>query len=229
LRLHKLLELDFNEPTNIVFALLSWEFGAAPEYSDPKGRPPLSGADWENPNLVSIFVAREPISRLMAIDGWVRKNHPNILANMASRKEWMDYATTPHNNTNNFALGILAGADCCQGNATEVRHLVTAKQVLNRITFVLDIECLQAGLDEVAHLLGFEGTLTMERRLHETQSAVKSRDLKLHRRWPHPKERIPPKIYDFLVERNRLDIELYEWSKEISLVRCADIDDGSHI
>lgn len=28
-------------------------------------------------------------------------------------------------------------------------------------------------------------------------------------------------VYDFLLERNRLDIELYEWSKTISLVNCA--------
>ena len=117
-----------------------------------------------------------------------------------------------------FALAILAGPGCCQGNETDPKHLAAAKEVVSRMTFVLDIACLQAGLEEVAHLLGFEPREVDRRRLQRVD-----RDLKLHRKWPPPKDRIPAKIYDFLVERNRLDIELYEWSKEISLVRCSDL------
>ncbi|GKZ00583.1 hypothetical protein MPSEU_001010500 [Mayamaea pseudoterrestris] len=204
------------------FHFLNWEFGS-PELAHLKG--PLSEADWENPNLVSVLVVREPLSRLLAIDGWVRRRHPTVSANTASRKEWMDYAMTPHNNTNNFALAILAGNGCCQGKDTKVEHLAAAKEILSRMTFVIDIACLRDGLEEVAHILGFQARNVERRRLQSiddtaTPAAASRRDLKLHRTWPSPKQRLPPKIYDVLVERNRLDIELYEWAKEISVVRC---------
>jgi len=36
------------------------------------------------------------------------------------------------------------------------------------------------------------------------------------------KERIPyPEVYEYLLEKNRLDIELYEWSKTLALVNCS--------
>ena len=114
---------------------------------------------------------------------------------------------------NNFALKVLAGPKCCQGNHTDPIHLENAKALITRFTFVLDVACLDAGMQSLADELDMGITIVEDQR-HAAQH--------VH---PDPRDRIPyPAVYDFLVERNRLDIELYQWSKTISLVDCAALD-----
>lgn len=118
--------------------------------------------------------------------------------------------------TNNFAMRILTPERCCQGEHTDPKHLVHAKELVRRFTFVLDIACLNEGITAVAQALGME-----PRQLPRALSLLEERALRYK---PHPpvSERIPyPEVYDFLVRRNRLDMELYEWGKEISFVRCS--------
>lgn len=188
------------------FHMIGWEHSHAPKL-------PLSTTHWEDKNLVSIFVAREPISRLLAGDGWVQQNFPGVAHGDGDEDEWWRYANWTHN-TNNFALSILAGHGCCQGANTNRSHLQAAKALLKRFTFVLDLACLTEGLQEIANQLGIE--------LEQRRLAELKRELN-HSNHTHAsnQERIPyPAVYEYLLERNRLDIELYEWTKTISLVRC---------
>ena len=182
--------------------MISWEFSQAPSHNA------LNDTDWDNPNLVSIIVMREPISRLLAGDGYVKKKYPGIHDNTASLQDWWDFAHE-HHHTNNFALSILAGQSCCQGEDTDPIHLEHAKELLSRFTFVLDISCLDEGMQAVADELGL-GIV-----IEESKERAKTH---VHK---HPRDRIAyPEVYDYLLERNHLDIELYEWAKTISLVDC---------
>jgi hypothetical protein len=152
---------------------------------------------------------RDPLGRLLAASGYTKRNYPNIRQEKGTLEEWTAFA---HDDeiTNNYALSILAGNGCCDGNNTDPIHLQNAKDLVSRFTFVLDLECLNEGMQELADQLGMNITITDPPDRNEK-----------HTHKP-PKERIPyPEIYDFLKERNKLDIELYEWSKSLSLVDCA--------
>jgi hypothetical protein len=197
------------------FHMISWEFSA------PRPGTELAMTDWENPNLVSVIVMRDPLARLLAGDGSVNTLFPGINDGTAAIETWWEYANTTRGYTNNFAMHVLAGQDCCQGEETDPKHLRAAKKLVGRLTFVLDMDCLDKGMDALAHILGFERN---RRELEEWAQGLDERDLSLHHTHPPPEERIPYKeVYDFLVRRNHLDIELYKWSKEISLVKCADL------
>ena len=184
------------------YHMVTWEYGVkAPQ-------PRFQVTDWENPRLVSVIVMRDPISRLLSGDGYVASTYH---IKNATRDVWWEYATTDHGDTNNVMLHDLsADPGCCQGADTPRERLLEAQALISRFTFVLDVECLDEGLQALLAVLGL--------------------DYKPRRRSPkdYPpgssKERIPfPDVYQFLKERNRLDQELYDWSKNISLVRCADL------
>ena len=193
------------------YHMISWEFRKPPS---PR---PLSGTDWEHPGLVSAIIMRDPLSRLLAGDHETITKFPRILKGNASLDEWWAFANST--NTNNFALRILAGQDCCQGEDTDPIHLVHAKELLSRFTFILDLACLSDGMEAVAHSLGFEPQ--QRRSLHDKVTELTERELAKRVAHPPMSERIPfPQVHEFLRRRNDLDMELYEWSKEISLVRC---------
>ena len=112
------------------------------------------------------------------------------------------------NINDNYALRILSDVTCCDGNSTDTKYLEMAKELVSRFTFVLDIACLGDGLDKLAEILGFP-----------VSNSLKTPD-KGH---VHPPvdERFPfPRTYEYLKERLKLDIELYEWAKSIALVDC---------
>jgi hypothetical protein len=188
--------------------MISWEYGI----KDPD--PPLAdfntSTDWENQNLLSVIIMRNPIDRLLAGDGWISKYYPAILKGNATREEWRQYMNTSrgNKNTNNYALRTLAGKGCCDGAETNRKHLDVAKGLISRFSIVLDIACLNEGLDALADLLN----------ITVTQKGRKSRKHK------DAKARIGnDDVYDFLVERNKLDIELFDWSKSLSLVDCSQV------
>lgn len=172
-------------------------------------QPTLSDTDWENPNLVSMLVIREPLSRSLAGDALMQQMYPGIFVHdNATITEWWDFARNP-THTNNFALRVLsANHSCCSGETTDRSFLEQAKEQIRRFTFVLDIDCLEHGLEKIAEQLEFE--------LHHwDQSEDKNHD------HSPVKDRIPfPDVYEFLQKRNKLDIELYEWAKERALVDC---------
>lgn len=184
------------------FHFVSWE------YYIQSPSPPLRETNWEDPNLLSVIVMRDPISRLLAGDGWVARFHHNVHLNQATEEEWWDYANTTHGDTDNFALRTLAGKDCCAGNHTEYRYLEYAKALVSRFSIVLDHACLDEGMEAFADLVGIK-------------KLPRADNVDPPKKHPPNEQRIPYRnVYDFLVERNKLDLELYEWSKSISLVNC---------
>jgi hypothetical protein len=187
------------------FHMISWEFGS------PKM--PLNETNWEYEKLVSVYVSRDPLSRLLAGDGMVLKKYPGVLKEEthvnATLQEWWDFAHEKQH-TNNYALRVLAGNGCCNGSDTKSFHLENAKQLLSRYTFILDMACFDQSMSAMADILGITITPQKAQRLHHTHKS--------------PKERIPyPDVYDYLVERNKMDIALYEWTKTQALVKCDEL------
>jgi len=91
--------------------------------------------------------------------------------------------------------------------------------MLNRFTVVLDIACLNDGLDALGRLLGLDMQVVTEK----YHNADKKRASKPNRVF----KKLTPRgligyddVYEYLLEKNRLDIQLYEYSETISLVDC---------
>ncbi|CAB9499265.1 expressed unknown protein [Seminavis robusta] len=187
------------------FNMISWEFMIPPG----SGKNQINETNWEHPQLVSVFVIREPISRTLAGDRFVDNNWPNLHTN-GTLEEWMEFANADKH-TDNYALRVLAGPDCCNGTHTDRSHFERARKQVSRFTFVLDIECLDAGMAELARVLDID------------LGPPDNKPRKSHNHKP-PSERIPYReVYDYLLERNKLDIELYEWAKARSLVNCSEL------
>lgn len=162
----------------------------------------LPETDWENPRLLSIAPMRHPIDRLLSGS---EVQIPN-----GTLHEWWNYARDDRF-TDNFAMRILSGYECCKGARTSPVFLERAKAMVRRFTYVLDVACMDAGMKAVADDLNMQNFalsyVKQNNHKHVHQSA---------------KERIPyPEVYEYLLEKNRLDIELYEWSKTLALVNCS--------
>lgn len=197
------------------FHYVSWEFRYAPSKIQ------IRDTEWENPNIVSVLIIRHPMNRLLSADGIMSREYPNIFVyENATVDEWWKFAKSDY--TNNYALRILAGPDntrqyridkdkwCCNGTNTNLIHLDAAKALIRRFTFVLDIDCLKDGIDAVANILNIT-------QLGKYRSGGTK----------HPNETIKERInnsdiYNYLYEKNKLDIELYEWAKRSRvLVKCS--------
>jgi hypothetical protein len=192
------------------FHMIAWEFG----FIGRAPRSPLSETQWEHPNLFSILIMRDPISRLLAGDGWVKSHYPSIEDGNGTREDWLAYANDTWM-TNNYALRVLSKKGCCDGANTDGKYLEQAKALVKRFSVVLDLECLSEGIEAVANLLNislaYENIRTRGRDYHHDPS----------------RQRIGyDDVYDFLVEKNKLGIELYEWSKSRALLNCTAIRDG---
>jgi len=183
---------------------VSWEFQRAPD------EVPLSDTDWENPDLLSVIVMREPISRILAFDSFTARDFPGVKSANATKEQWLRYAEYDRN-TNNYALRILAGDGCCKWENTDRKHLETAKSLLHRISIILDVKCLSEGMAALADLLGIP---------------IKGELLEPPRRHLPVRDRIPyEEAYQKLRDRNKLDIELYEYSRELQLIDCSALPD----
>jgi hypothetical protein len=96
-----------------------------------------------------------------------------------------------------------------------------AVQMLNRFTIVLDIACLNDGMIELSKLLGLNTThiISTLTTTATTNTAKKGTDNK--GKHLTSRQRIGyDDVYEYLIEKNYWDIKLYEYSKNISLVRC---------
>jgi hypothetical protein len=239
------------------FHFVSWE-----SYIEAPKKTPLSATNYEHPNLVSIYVPRDPLSRLLAGDAWTAQNFPDILqlqddynddptnsTSASTMDSWWQYARSTRN-VDNFALRILAGHGCCNGSSTERSHLDHVKtQLLDRFTFVLDIACLDAGMDAVATLLGFTPNFRQrksysgdesnnpqqQQRKRNSNNDDDDDSQRKHRHRRHlaqnhyhapPSERIPAGVYEYLVAKNKLSIELHEYAVNRSLVKCSEAWDA---
>jgi len=76
--------------------MVSWEFSQPPKKA-------LEGTDWENPNLVSVVITRDPLTQLLAGGGDTSKSYPGYDTRELSRKGWWNYAAYDGaKGTNNF-------------------------------------------------------------------------------------------------------------------------------
>jgi hypothetical protein len=91
---------------------------------------------------------------------------------------------------------------------TSRKHLQHATTLVRQFSIVLDIQCLDQGLEAVSRLLNIK--------LNKPEKPRKPRQ-----HWSL-RERVGYNdVYDYLLEKNHLHIELYEWSKKPALVDCS--------
>eukprot|EP00527_Entomoneis_sp_CCMP2396_P001424 CAMPEP_0198140706 /NCGR_PEP_ID=MMETSP1443-20131203/3841_1 /TAXON_ID=186043 /ORGANISM="Entomoneis sp., Strain CCMP2396" /LENGTH=226 /DNA_ID=CAMNT_0043803221 /DNA_START=347 /DNA_END=1027 /DNA_ORIENTATION=+ len=191
------------------FKFISQEFGAR-SVARNNYVTRISSTNWEHPKLVSVMIVRDPISRLLSGGGSINMDFGN--EETRTHEQWWAYANQSYgqrqsHKTNNFNLHFLTNqTGCCQGKSTDPIHLEAAMALLQRFTYVLDQECLERGMQAMSKDLGFK--LSPGRR-------------KPPNRQESYRERIGyDDVYQFLMERNKLDIELYQWAKQITLVKC---------
>jgi hypothetical protein len=181
------------------FHMISWEYTNAPN-------PPISWTNWENENIFSVIIMRDPMSRMLAGDGVIFTKYPGVIQGTANYSVLHKFAYSDY--TDNYALRVLAGNGCCGGNHTDRKHLEAAKDLIRRFSVVIDIECLKETLELLA---------TNEWNI--TLSTIRERRVK-----PPPREVIwDNEIYEYLREKNKLDVELYEWSKSLSYLDCSQV------
>ncbi len=106
---------------------------------------------------------------------------------------------------------MLNSQNCAQGEDTPIACLESAKNLLNRFTFILDRSCLADSMVAMGDALNL--TITKE-----------SFESGLHGKHASPRDRLGnDTLYEYVKRRFRRDIELYEWSKERSIVVCDDL------
>ena len=84
--------------------------------------------------------------------------------------------------------------------------LQSAKKLLNRMDYILDQDCLNENLRQFSQDIGWDHTYDLSKPGPHHEPA---RD-RIHN----------DSIYEYLRAKNQFDIELYEWSKQKSLVVC---------
>jgi len=195
--------------------------------------------DWEFPELVSVVITRDPLSRILAGDGYLTKerNYKGYNEHLLNHTRWWDLAAYKNEmDTDNFFLRTMLRLSKSTRTSeqrairnhieegversTEVimklfptgineTHYEAAKSLLDRMTFVLDIDCLNDGMNAMIKILRFG------------VPPPRSRPHRIHAK---PKERIDfPDVFEYLVAKNEWDIALYEYSKTISLVKCDEL------
>jgi hypothetical protein len=257
------------------FHMISWEF------SKPGARP-ISDTNWENPELLSVIIMRDPISRLLAGDGKTTKQYPGYNNGNLNKIEMWKYVTDAsgknhnadnfflkifinnntkyknivdkHNNDNDNGSRILRSKKNKNKNKNNNSTLVTdpsnnkiddklpyehheitnplqkehydrGVKLLNRFTYVLDIQCLNEGMVELAKQLNLNSNEIEER---IKKNAAKSKSVKrIDTHSTSNRDRIGyDDVYEYLIEKNKWDIKLYEYSKTISIVNCSNVSDG---
>jgi len=195
------------------------------EYAElPRNGRALADGDWENPNLLSVLVTRDPVDQLLdeLQFGAKKKEYAAIVADEALLRQ---FAETENSVLDNFVLRILSGdANCCaSGNATDTdlrQDVEAAKALIRRFSVVLDYACLNEGMTALADLFNY----TLKKPLKPSTITISSDDddeaatnaavARLGNRRD---------VYEYLLEKNKYDIELYRWSKTVSLVDCGSL------
>ena len=175
----------------------------------------LPRTNWEYKNLVSMIVMRDPLERFLA-EGKCGGFHSNKKTPLSingdptneTQAQYWEYANSGC--ADNYALRVLANeSHCVNGANTTIDCLESAKDLLRRFTFILDQSCLSDAMVEMGKYLHLNITeQDFESRLH-------------HKHPPTVRERLGnDTLYEYLQDRFRRDIALYEWSKTQSVVQC---------
>ena len=114
----------------------------------------------------------------------------------------------------NYALRVLADdPHCANGTDTSEACLESAKDLLRRFTFVLNQSCLNDSME----IMGEQLNLTVnsfESIHHKKHPNVRPNDVRTRLG--------NDTLLEFLQDRFRRDIELYEWSKKLAVLQCED-------
>jgi len=227
------------------FHMVSWEYDGV----DLMERN-VSETNWEHPDLISVVITREPLSRMMAGGIKLKKLYPGYTNGSLTHAGWWDLATHPKRpQADNFFLRMLAGERKMKPNIRARKgysrfefmytedtlpsigdlrgdfdihedHYEKAVDMLHRFTVVLDIACLDDGLDALARLLGLNMTFVTEKQ-HASALTRASKTFKREfKRRPIQEQIGYDDVYNYLLEKHQFDIKLYEYSKTISLVDC---------
>ena len=190
------------------FHMISWEFGRIPV------DPPISETKWESEHLVSVYITRNPLDRLLSGGGATNRQFGTL--EDRTLDQWWAYSNSTH--TDNFALNRLTGGSCVDGDQTPESCLEKGKELLGRFTVVLDQECFSESMTAFARLMDKPPP---DQKTSRTYNKVPKSAAS------NARDRIKSdEVYEYLVERNKMDIAMYEWSKGISLVRCDELVDG---
>ena len=177
-----------------MYDVVSWEYQRPPDI-------PLATHNWESDQVISVLIVRDPLDRLLAHDAGAARKYGKL--KKRTQEQWWAYANDGAF-TKNFALRILSDGD---GKETGLNK---AKELVGRMTYVLDQACLNENLLQLTNELGWNNTdLLGEGTVHHKTA----------------RERLGnDTLWEFLTERNANDIALYEWSKKRSLVVCDTIE-----
>lgn len=199
------------------FHMMMWDFNA-PSTARHKS---LDQTDLGHPKLVSVVIMRHPISRLLAGDAIIHKLYPGYNNGTLSHEEWWNYAKNEEiRNTDNFFLRLF-GMQNIATNPFNMESLTkddyeNAVSIINQFTVVLDIQCLNEGMIELAKQLHLNITTIQAAMTKKGNNHLEVSPTADHR------ERIGyDDVYQYLANKNKWDIELYEYSKSISLVKCS--------
>lgn len=231
------------------FHMTSWEYDGVGVMERN-----VSDTDWEHPDLLSVVITREPLSRVLAGGRTIKELYPGYNNGTLGHAGWWDFASNSlRYQTDNFFLRMLAGKkrrnvrkkamrqrnkyyknstylytddelprieDLRRSFDIQEEHYETAVEMLHRFTVVLDIACLDDGLDALARLLDLNMTFVAEKQTNITRTRSYNAKKREFKRTPVREQIGYEDVYDYLVEKNRFDIQLYEYSKTISLVDC---------
>ena len=103
---------------------------------------PLSTVDWDYPDLLSVYVSRDPVDLLLSGDGMLIRDFGD--EKDRTEEQWHRFAESWQ--ADNYALVILPETNSVYGNNTTFECLESAKTLLQRFTFVLDQACLIEGI-----------------------------------------------------------------------------------
>lgn len=240
----------FVEAIRPYFHMISWEYNSvngSKAFAVARNGRSLDDPDWDHPNLVSILVTRDPISRLLARDGSNKQHYPNWGTENMTWSDWWDYAEYSHKMaTNNFFLRILTGTPMPErpsplpwGTAEDVQAQESSRTITNPNEL---LQIFPTGIHEthfehaksLLHKFTFvldiacltEGMEAVGRLLRLELPSEKDNFRQNRKKHSHPpsRERIGhDDIYEYLRKKNEWDIALYEYSKTISLLRCEDL------
>ena len=168
-------------------------------------------AEWERPDLVSVVVMRDPIDRLFTDDGMAIIEFGETMER--DWKAWDRYARSDY--TDNYALRVFGSVS--ERRPVTRKDLESAKAFLRRVTIIIDQACFSSTLRELFGQIGWKKLSGNGFKLR------RSSKIKHHAGANMDSNRARIRndtIYEKLVSRNSLDIELYRWSKIRSWKVC---------
>jgi hypothetical protein len=204
----------FDETSRVVqvfrkyFHMISWEFDVR------WGR--LASTDWHHPNLLSVVIMRDPLERFMSGGKCGQFGKPikkDLAEDPSLNDQYWQYANDWC--ADNFALRVFTGSPgCCNGAETNITYLEQAKQQLDRFTIVIDQTCETESIVAMSNLLHLN--LTVEDTLNREHMIM------VH---PPVRDRLGnDTLYEYLLAKFKLDIELYEYAKSKSILDCSTLE-----